>query len=84
MLYLGIVDAGHTDTIDRNINMRAEDLVPAIYLCNEPSRPWTAACPTERVGEGSCGREVGLDRTLLGCWRRCAQSSDDVWDFCHC
>jgi len=56
----GIGAIQHTDTINRNVNVRAEDLVPTIDLSDEPPRAWTATCPTEGVGEGSCGREVRL------------------------
>lgn len=57
---MGIVAIRHTNTIDRDIDVRAENLVPAIDLCDEPPRVWPAAGPTEGVGKGSRGREVGL------------------------
>ena len=70
----------HTDAIDRNLDPRAQNLVPAVYAPDQPPAALEAARAAERVREGGRGREVLLERLALGRGRRLREEVDDLGD----
>lgn len=86
---------GCTGAVDLHANGRREDFVPAVDTGDDSaavdrsanvgnwdrSEGWHAA---ERVGEGSIGREVGIEGLHLLGWRSGTELGDHMVDFLHC
>ncbi len=54
-----------TDTLDLELDARAQDLVPAVDAPDQPAAAVEAAGAAERVREGCVGREVAFYRLAL-------------------
>lgn len=74
----------HTDPLNRNLDPRAQDLVPAVDAPDEPAAPLEAARAAERVRERGRGGEVRLERLALRRRRGLRQQVDDLRDLGFC
>ena len=70
-----------TNTLDLDVDPRAQDLVPPVHVPDQPARAIEGARAAERVREGGVGCEIALDGGTLCRGRSLRQEVDDVGDF---
>ena len=63
---LGILTSIHTNTVDFELNLGAQDLVPFVDGVDQIAAAFERAGATERVRERGIGGEVGIDSFGLG------------------
>ena len=73
-----------TNAIHTNLNLRAHDLVPAVYAPYQPPATLEAAGAAERVSKGGRGCEVLLNGFALGGGRGLRQEVDYLGNLCFC
>ena len=70
-----------TDAVDRDVDVRTHDLVPAVDAPDQPAGAVEGAGTAEGVDEGGRGGEVPLEGCALEGGRALAEGVDYLGDF---